>query len=313
MTTQLINKRHIKKICNVLRKGGIIIYPTETSYGIGCDATNKKAIKKIYDIKNRDRNKPLITLVQNEKMAEKYIKLNKVSRKLLKKFSNRPLTLVCDSKLLPNILGENSFRISSDKFVQKLIRSYKKPITSTSANISGSEALFKIAQVKKVFGGKVDLIVDGGTLKKKKLSTVFDTRSLKVLRKGAISSKEIYETISKSIVICGGCFNIAHKGHEYFLKKAKSKGDYLIVVVSNDKRNREKYGKYAKSALVRKIAIENLWIADKVVVGDKGNIFNIIKKEKAGIVVLGYDQKNVPKDVKKKYNLKISRIDKLNL
>ncbi|MBI4895491.1 MAG: threonylcarbamoyl-AMP synthase [Candidatus Aenigmarchaeota archaeon] len=221
----------IKEIINVLRRGGVIIYPTETSYGIGCDATNEKAIKKIYEIKKRDKNKPFIVLVQNEKMADKYLKLNKISKTLIKMFSPGPLTLVCDSKILPNISGENSFRISSDKFVQRLLKSYKNPITSTSANISGNKALFKIDEVKKTFYGKVDIIVDGGDLKNKRLSTVFDTRSLKVLRKGVIQSKEIYDVISKNVVICGGCFNTTHKGHEYFLKNAKTKGDYLIVVV----------------------------------------------------------------------------------
>lgn len=310
MKTKIVNTTQIKEIVKVLHKGGIIIYPTETSYGIGCDATNEKAVKKIYRIKGRNRKKPLITLVQNEKMAEKYIKLNKIAKILCKKFYNTPLTLVCDSKDLPNVSGENSFRISSNKFVKTLFNVYRKPLISTSANISGNPPIFKIDEVK-AFDGKVDLIVDGGNLKGKTLSTVFDTRSLEVLREGSLSNKEIFDSISSRIVICGGCFNKAHKGHEYFLKYAKSKGDYLIAVVSNDKRNREKYGSKAVSAEKRMKNIDKFKIADKVIIGNEGSIFDILKEERAGIAVLGYDQKEIPKNIIKKYGLKVFRAPKL--
>ena len=310
--TQIVSINDIKKIVSVLKKGGVIAYPTETAYGLGADATNSKAVAKIFKLKKR-KSKPVLVLVHNEKMVHKHFKLNKVAEKLMKKLLPGPLTLVCDKKNLPDIIGKDShgFRISSNNFVKKLVKAFGKPIISTSANISGKPTLYRIDDVKKQFYGNLDIIVDGGDLKKRKLSTVFDTRKLEVIRKGVVDQKKIFKNITK--VLCGGCFNKSHKGHEYFLKKAKSYGDYLVVLISNDHRNKRKYGKGFVSAATRKKNIEKFGIADKVLIGNKGSMFKILDKEKPNIVVLGHDQKQIPKNIVSKYKLKVVRIDRLRV
>jgi len=112
-------------------------------------------------------------------------------------------------------------------------------------------------------------------------------------------------------VLAGGCFNKIHKGHVFFLKSAKKLGEYLVVVVSNDKLNKKKYGKKSVPARIRKRNIEKLKIADKVVVGHRSNFVAVVKKEKPDIIALGYDQKlPVKKSLVK--GIKIKRIKKLN-
>jgi FAD synthetase len=112
-------------------------------------------------------------------------------------------------------------------------------------------------------------------------------------------------------VLAGGCFNKIHKGHVFFLKSAKKLGEYLVVVVSNNKLNKKKYGKKSVPARIRKRNIEKLKIADKVVVGHRSNFVAVVKKEKPDIIALGYDQKlPVKKSLVK--GIKIKRIKKLN-
>ncbi|MEM7819330.1 MAG: adenylyltransferase/cytidyltransferase family protein [Candidatus Aenigmatarchaeota archaeon] len=110
-------------------------------------------------------------------------------------------------------------------------------------------------------------------------------------------------------VLCGGCFNHIHKGHIYFLKKAKSLGDYLIVVLAHDKNNKKPYAIPAKS---RKKYLEKLKIANKIVIGHPKDFMKTVKKYKPDIIALGYDQK-LSKDIRnklKKINIKIKRIKK---
>jgi cytidyltransferase-like protein len=111
-------------------------------------------------------------------------------------------------------------------------------------------------------------------------------------------------------VLCGGCFNKIHPGHAYFLKQAKAFGDYLIVVLANDKNNKKKYAVPAKK---RMTAIKKLKLADKIVVGSPDNFINVVKKHKPSIVAIGYDQ-SLPLYVRKylkKNNINTVRIKKL--
>jgi len=97
--------------------------------------------------------------------------------------------------------------------------------------------------------------------------------------------------IKKVRVLCGGCFNQLHSGHVYFMKSAKSLGDYLVVIISNDELNRKKYGKKAVPAVKRKRDVEKLKIADMVVVGiSPADYKKVINKFKPDIIALGYDQ-----------------------
>ncbi len=182
-------KQALSYAVKAMKKGGIIIYPTETSYGIGADATNARTVKKINRIKTR-KGKFIPIIVSDMKMAEKYIILNNDIKKLIKKFMPGPLTLVVKKRMkTKKLLG--GFRISSNKTAVNLARKLGKPITATSANISGNKPIYKISEIKKTFMGKVDLIIDAGSLPKRKPSTVYDSYNKKILRQGKIKLKEI--------------------------------------------------------------------------------------------------------------------------
>lgn len=111
----------------------------------------------------------------------------------------------------------------------------------------------------------------------------------------------------KKIVLCGGCFNIVHEGHEFFLKRAKALGDALVVVVASDAHNEKPY---ARPSAVRARAVRALGIADKVIIGSSRNFLSTVSKVKPRIIALGYDQ-TLPADVAKKIeelSIKVKRL-----
>lgn len=137
-------KEDIQNCLNTLREGGIILYPTDTVWGIGCDASNPQAIQKIYDLKERTSSKALITLVGSEVMLERTVlNMPKIAWDLIES-ANRPLTLIYDEVkgIAPNAIAEDGscgIRLAKDTFCQQLIQRLGKPIISTSANVSGEE------------------------------------------------------------------------------------------------------------------------------------------------------------------------------
>jgi tRNA threonylcarbamoyl adenosine modification protein (Sua5/YciO/YrdC/YwlC family) len=181
---------------NIIKKGGVIIYPSESSYGIGCDATNSKAVRRIFKIKRR-RAKGLLIFVSDKKMAGRYAEVNSIAARLMKKFMPGPLSLVSEKKMLPDCVSRKTigFRISSNAFARNLVKKFGKPIVSTSANISGKSQLYKISDVISNFYGKVDMIVDYGDLPEKPLSTIFDCTTNQIIRKGAINGEKILKAI----------------------------------------------------------------------------------------------------------------------
>ncbi|MCG8700880.1 MAG: threonylcarbamoyl-AMP synthase, partial [Bacteroidales bacterium] len=135
-------KEDITKAIEVLQQGGIILYPTDTVWGIGCDATNEAAVKKIFDVKQRADSKAMLVLLDNENRLPSYIdEVPEVAWELLD-VADKPLTLIYPgaknvSKLLVADDGSLGIRIAKDEFCQRLIQGFKKPLVSTSANISG--------------------------------------------------------------------------------------------------------------------------------------------------------------------------------
>jgi len=190
-TIKANNKKSLELAVNVMEKGGTIIYPTETSYGLGCDGTNPKAIRKIFRIKKRNISKNLTYIVPSVEIAEKYGIVTRIDKRIIKKFMPGNITLVVKSRN-KKFGREFAFRISSNKFANELSRKFNKPIVATSANVSGKEALYKINEINRIFSGKVDLIIDSGNLKKKKPTTVLDLfDGVNIRRKGNITEKEI--------------------------------------------------------------------------------------------------------------------------
>ena len=156
---------NIDQTIEVLKNGGTILYPTDTIWGIGCDATNEAACQKILDIKNRPTEKSFIVLMDSIAMLEKYVpEFNEICYELLE-IAESPLTLIYPSAkgLAPSVLakdGSVGIRITKDPTCLKLIRSLKKPIVSTSANLSGTASPTNFDSIDSTIKKGVDAILE---------------------------------------------------------------------------------------------------------------------------------------------------------
>lgn len=187
-------KKIIKKVLKLIKERTVIICPTDTVYGLIADAANKKAVKKIFKIKKREKGKPIPIFVRDIKTAKKLALVNKKQEKFLKKVWPGKITVVLKRKKdcnLPEELfsGKKTIglRIPNYKLVNELLKKTNKPLTGTSANISGNPPSIKIKEVLKQFKtkkNKPDLVLDVGNLPKSKPSTVIDLtkKELKILR-----------------------------------------------------------------------------------------------------------------------------------
>jgi len=152
----MTREQDIKQAVEVLRRGGVILYPTDTVWGIGCDATNAEAVKKVYDIKQRDDSKALICLVDSDARLQRYVRqVPDVAWQLidsLKDSDAKPTTLILDGavNLAPNLIAEDgsvALRITSEPFSKELCYRFQKALVSTSANISGEPAAQNYADI----------------------------------------------------------------------------------------------------------------------------------------------------------------------
>ena len=184
-----ISRKHIEEIAGALEASKVIAYPTDTIYGLGCLATDSKAIKKIKRIKQREADKPLLVLVSSLAMAKKYCFISKNKGLLLKKIwsESRPTSVILNHRrLLPNELvkAENglALRLPKSEFLRKIVRRIKVPLVSTSFNISGQPVLDRVDNYKVASSDKnaPDLIVDGGILKGK-ASRLLDLRGEEII------------------------------------------------------------------------------------------------------------------------------------
>ena len=141
----MIRQEDIKKAVEVLRRGGVILYPTDTIWGIGCDATNEEAVSRVYAIKQRDDSKAMICLVDSEVRLQRYVReVPEVAWDLLT-LNTKPTTVIldCAVNLAPNLIasdGSIAMRITQEPFSKELCYRFQKPLVSTSANISGEPA-----------------------------------------------------------------------------------------------------------------------------------------------------------------------------
>ena len=138
-------KEDIQNAVEVMRRGGVILYPTDTVWGIGCDATNAEAVKRVYDIKQRDDSKALICLVDSDARLQRYVRnVPNVAWDIFD-LATKPTTIILDGavNLAPNLIPEDgsiAMRITHEEFSKELCYRFQKPIVSTSANISGQPA-----------------------------------------------------------------------------------------------------------------------------------------------------------------------------
>lgn len=154
----------IKKACQVLYEGGVILYPTDTVWGIGCDATNPEAVKRVYDIKQRVDSKALLVLVDSTVKVDFYVdQVPSVAWDLIE-LTDKPLTLIYDGarNLAPNLIAQDGsigIRVTTEKFSHQLCQRFRKAIISTSANISGEPTPSNFSEISDDIKSKVDYIV----------------------------------------------------------------------------------------------------------------------------------------------------------
>ena len=155
----------VAKAFKVLQEGGIILYPTDTIWGIGCDATNTEAVQKIYQLKQRDEAKSMIILLDTENNLESYVsEVNPLAYDLIE-YAENPLTLVMPGakNISPALIaadGSIAIRVTSNQFCQQLIQRLRKPLVSTSANISGKPSPQYFSQIDQEIIDGVDYVVD---------------------------------------------------------------------------------------------------------------------------------------------------------
>ncbi|MFC2097561.1 L-threonylcarbamoyladenylate synthase [Bacteroidota bacterium] len=155
----------IIKAVEVLKSGGTILYPTDTIWGLGCDPTNSEAVNKIFEIKQREDTKSMLVLVNSIYMLSNYImELPNMAEKLIET-TDKPLTIIYDQaiNLAPNLIssdGSIGIRLSRDEFTQGLIKNYKKPVVSTSANISGKKPPRYYSEIDNKIINAVDYVVN---------------------------------------------------------------------------------------------------------------------------------------------------------
>jgi len=199
----------VKKAVKILKNGGLVVFPTETVYGIGAEATNPKAIAKLNQYKRRPLGKPYSIAVANEEMAKKYVFLNKTAKMLYQTFLPGPLTIISKGKhkVAPGVESENGtlgIRIPAYPLVLEIIKKLGKPITATSANSAYQKRPYSLADIFENISKKqknlIDLCIDAGTLPPNEPSTVIDTTldDPMILRQGGIKLKDKNEILSRS-------------------------------------------------------------------------------------------------------------------
>jgi L-threonylcarbamoyladenylate synthase len=190
--------REIRKGVEILRKGGVIAFPTDTVYGLGADAFNTRAVERVYEIKKRCRSQQFPLLIANAKQLTTLAEsIPEIAWLLARRFWPGGLTLVLSKKAsLPACLGSQTtiaVRIPDHPVCLALIKGLRHPITGTSANTSGQPAALTADEVGQQLEGKIDLIINGGKCPGGKESTIVDTTREPpiILRQGIIPSHDI--------------------------------------------------------------------------------------------------------------------------
>ena len=205
MTTEILKPvaENLLRAAKLIKRGEIVAFPTETVYGLGADAFNVAACKKIYSAKKRPADKPLTLHVATFEMIEQIAEISSAAEKLIEKFLPGPLTLILPKKnIVPDFVTCNSksvgVRFPKNSVAQDFIKIAGVPIAAPSANISGKNPPVTAQEVFENLSGKVEIILDGGKCNVGISSTVADISSgeLKILRQGIISAAQILETLN---------------------------------------------------------------------------------------------------------------------
>lgn len=195
----------IKESVLALKNGGVVIYPTDTLYGLGADAFSSKAVEKIYAIKERDDGKPIHAIVSDLGMANEYGIVDARVRRLASELPTGKITFIVPKRVgvtggIAKGLKTFGFRVPDHQFCLSLVRAFGKPITATSANASGYPPQNSLGPIFIQLGrnvGLIDVAINGGDLPALKPSTVIDCtgKEVKILREGAVSEKDVFSVL----------------------------------------------------------------------------------------------------------------------
>ena len=188
-----------------LNRGEVIVYPTETLYGLGADALNCAAVDRVFQLKGRQPDSPFPVLVSDETMLREIVcDVCPLAMVLMKSFWPGPLTLVLPARPeiprpLVSATGGVGVRISSQPLAMKLVKQLRHPLTATSANPSGREPARTLPQAESYFAGRVNIFLDGGTLASKTGSTVTEVQGdrLRIIREGDIGVGALERVVGK--------------------------------------------------------------------------------------------------------------------
>lgn len=189
----------LKQAAEFIKQGKIVVFPTETVYGIGTNGLDENAVKKLYQIKQRPTNKPISLLVSNMEMVNLIAKdITEKEYKIMEKFFPGPLTIILKKKdIVPDIVtaGQDTVgvRMPSGEIARELVEYANVPIAATSANMSGEPSGTNLQEIMKQFEGKVDFSIDGGNSELGLASTIVQVIDGKpqILRQGSITLQDI--------------------------------------------------------------------------------------------------------------------------
>jgi len=192
----------LEQILSFLREGGVIAFPTDTSYGLGADPFNDAAVRQIFAIKGRPETKPILLLVDSMEMAGRVAALSDRATALAERFWPGPLTMILPAREnVPSVVtagtGTVGIRWGNAPFTQRLIGAFDRPITATSANRAGMPSTITASEVRKQLGDSIDVIIDGGTLPSRGGSTLLDLTAVpaRLLREGPIAEAELSDVL----------------------------------------------------------------------------------------------------------------------
>ncbi|MEJ2100269.1 MAG: L-threonylcarbamoyladenylate synthase [Desulfobacterales bacterium] len=182
--------RLIQLAIDILSKGGIVVYPTDTNYGIGCDILNKKAIERIYQLKQRHKSKPFSFICSGLKNISHYAKVSNYAYKTMKRLLPGPYTFILEgSKLVPKIMLTKrktaGIRVPDHKICLELVKGLGNPIITTSATMPDGSTLNDPSLIHEMFGNRIDLVIDGEMVPGKPSSVISLINDMpEVIRKG---------------------------------------------------------------------------------------------------------------------------------
>ena len=191
-----------EQILSFLRAGGVIGFPTDTSYGLGADPFNTKAVQRIFEIKGRPEGKPILLLVDSLAMASSVCHVTDIARSLAARFWPGPLTMILPAREnVPSIVtagtGNIGVRWPSSEFALRLVGGLGQPITATSANRSGIPSAVTATEVCEQFEDSLELVINGGRLPARGGSTLLDLTEVpaRLLREGPIGESELSDVL----------------------------------------------------------------------------------------------------------------------